>query len=208
MVLKRKEKKTGGGGNNEYRCRYCGLKITGGPAKIRGHFLDGVEGGQRVKKCTAPSDPNIPGNNFEAVNFVCNKRRACEGTTSKQYRKRAKTCGLPQEKLDLHNWIDDEQRCTARKKDGSVCGCFYSAHSTVPRISTISDAHNSVHQMTTGYVILPSHELLQSTLECSGDDNNSLHASAKIVYDEDIGDFTSHHPSSSSAADVSMSLII
>ena len=88
MVLKRKEKKTGGGGNNEYRCRYCGLKITGGPAKIRGHFLDGVEGGQRVKKCTAPSDPNIPGNNFEAVNFVCNKRRACEGTTSKQYRKR------------------------------------------------------------------------------------------------------------------------
>lgn len=88
MVLRRKEKKSGGGGNNEYRCRYCGLKITGGPAKIRGHFVNGVEGGQRVKKCTAPSDPNIPGNNSEAVNFVCNKRKANEGITGRQYKKR------------------------------------------------------------------------------------------------------------------------
>jgi len=88
MVLKRKEKKTGGGGNNEYRCRFCGLKITGGPAKIRAHFLDGVEGGQRVKKCTATSDPSIAGNNFDAVNYVSNKRKAVEGSIGKQYKKK------------------------------------------------------------------------------------------------------------------------
>ena len=90
MVLKRKDRKSGGGGNNDYRCRYCGLKITGGPAKIRGHFLDGNDGGQRVKKCTAPSDPNISGNNFEAVNFICNKKRANEGVSVKHYRKRGR----------------------------------------------------------------------------------------------------------------------
>lgn len=88
MVLKRKEKKTGGGGNNEYRCRFCGLKITGGPAKIRAHFLNGVDAGQRVKKCSAPSDPSIPGNNFDAVNFVSNKRKSVEGSTGRQYKKK------------------------------------------------------------------------------------------------------------------------
>lgn len=88
IVLKRKEKKSGGGGNNEYRCRFCGLKITGGPAKIRAHFVDGVDAGQRVKKCTAPSDPGLAGNNSEAVAFVCGKRKSIEEYGGKRYRKK------------------------------------------------------------------------------------------------------------------------
>jgi hypothetical protein len=72
--------------------------------------------------------------------------------------------------------------------------------------------------MSSAYVIMPSHALLQSPLEGSGDDNHSLNASAKIVYDEDIVDFSSHHHHndhhhhpSSAAAEVegsSMSLIL
>ena len=73
--------------------------------------------------------------------------------------------------------------------------------------------------MSSAYAILPSHDLLHSSLEGSGDDNNSLNASAKIVYDDDMVDFSSHHHHnhhhhhhpSSAAAEVegsSMSLII
>mmetsp|Transcript_7645 Transcript_7645/g.11429 ORF Transcript_7645/g.11429 Transcript_7645/m.11429 type:complete len:225 (-) Transcript_7645:3769-4443(-) len=173
MVLKRKEKKTGGGGNNEYRCRFCGLKITGGPAKIRAHFLDGVEGGQRVKRCTAPTDPTVAGNNFDAVTFVSNKRKAVEGSTGKKYKKKAKTCGLPQEKLDLHNWIDAEQRCTARRKDGTICGCYYSAHA--PR--EVLPSNTTEHMLSQPYAILP---------ECGYSESSTLEIIDAVHDDESL----------------------
>jgi hypothetical protein len=37
-------------------------------------------------------------------------------------------CGLSQEKLDQHNWVGSDQRCTAICHDGNACGSYYTQH--------------------------------------------------------------------------------
>lgn len=106
----------------------------------------------------------------------------------------AKTCGLPQEKLDLHNWIDAEQRCTARRKDGLICGCFYSAHTPKAVLPNSMPDHALIQP----YAILPDYGYA---------DSSSLEIIDAEQDDQSIGKMNlDDHMSSSSSA--SSSIII
>jgi hypothetical protein len=47
------------------------------------------------------------------------------------------SCGLTQEELDSHGWVDIvTQKCLVVKSDGNVCGCYYTQHQGIFFIET------------------------------------------------------------------------